>query len=188
VQGVQVHVGLPNVVAVEFNERQPVLTWQQKDKPDQWIDDHGIIFDVRGKAPAKLLAVQADTHPPYFVIVPTPGPTPTATSTPSAPAPVSLPTATREPPPNRMDVIILAEAVTLSKYLPDKAYLIYAEKEGLGWHDARGWDVYFGKTLDDLEMKISMVQAIINQLGQKGIKPKYINLEFLHAPFYRLER
>jgi len=185
-QGVTVNLGLPNVVAVQFNERQPVLVWKQKDKPDLWIDARGALFSARGEVPANLVTVQSDSLPPYYQIVPTPGPTPTAAVTPKAP--VSAPTATTEPAPDRMDLTILAEALTLSKHLPDKADLIYAQKEGLGWHDSRGWDVYFGKTLTDLEMKISMVQAIINQLGQKGIKPKYINLEFLHAPYYRLER
>ena len=81
----------------------------------------------------------------------------------------------------------MASALLLSGHMPKNTNLVYSEKEGLGWHDSGGWDVYFGKTLDDLEMKISMYQAIIDQLKQKSIKPTYVNLEFLNAPYYRVE-
>jgi hypothetical protein len=183
-RGVSVMVSLPKSVAVQFNERQPVLAWKQAEKLS-WIDSQGMIFAARGEAPAALITVQSESAPPRYVIVPTPGPSPTPISTPKsgeeAPQPVV------ELAPERMDLAILNSALLLSGQLPEKAVLIYSAKEGLGWRDPRGWDVYFGKTLDDLEKKISMVQAIITQLGQKGIKPKYVNLEFLHAPYYRLE-
>lgn len=183
-RGVNVMVGLPKSVAVQFNERQPVLAWKQAERVS-WIDAQGMIFAARGEAPAGLITVQSENAPPRYRIVPTPGPSPTPLPTPKgggeAPAPAV------EPAPERMDLAILNSALLLSGQLPDKAVLIYSEKEGLGWRDPRGWVVYFGKTLDDLEKKISMVQAIITQLGQKNIKPKYVNLEFLHAPYYRLE-
>jgi cell division septal protein FtsQ len=91
------------------------------------------------------------------------------------------------PQPVLMDPQIMDSALLLSGHMPKNTNLVYSEKEGLGWHDSRGWDVYFGKTLDDLEMKISMYQAIIDQLNQKGITPSYVNLEFLNAPYYRVE-
>ena len=91
------------------------------------------------------------------------------------------------PKTKQMDLDIMASALLLSEQLPKNTNLVYSESEGLGWHDSRGWDVYFGKTLDDLEMKISMYQAIIDQLEQKGITPSYVNLEYLSAPYYRVE-
>ncbi len=72
-----------------------------------------------------------------------------------------------DPQPVLMDKKIMASALLLSGHMPKNTSLVYSEKEGLGWHDSGGWDVYFGKTLDDLEMKISMYQAIIDQLKQK---------------------
>jgi hypothetical protein len=87
-----------------------------------------------------------------------------------------------------MDLNLLSSALVLSKHLPDKAILIYSEQGGLGWRDSRGWDVYFGKGTENLDMKISMVQAVVDQLNQKKVKPVYINLENLNAPYYRLER
>jgi cell division protein FtsQ len=184
-QNVKMSVGLPNTVGVSFSERQPVLAWKQKDKTS-WVDSRGTIFSARGEPPANLLTITSESPLPLYVAVPTPGSTPTPGPTPKPGSPEIKPTT--EAGPDRMDLAIMSSALMLSGQMPEKAKLIYAEKEGLGWHDSGGWDVYFGKTLDDLEMKISMVQAIINQLGQKGIKPKYVNLEFLHAPYYRLER
>jgi hypothetical protein len=184
-QGVKMSVGLPNSVAVSFTERQPVLAWKQKDKTS-WVDSKGTLFSARGEPPAHLLTVTSESNPPLYQVIPTPGATPTPGA--SAKPDISETKPVVDAGPERMDLAILSSALMLSGQMPEKAYLVYAEKEGLGWHDAGGWDVYFGKTLDDLEMKISMVQAIINQLAQKGIKPKYVNLEFLHAPYYRLER
>jgi hypothetical protein len=181
-QGLSISVGLPNQVSVKFDERQPVMVWKQKDLVS-WVDASGTVFAARGKAPDNLIAVTSSESLPLYQAVPTPGPTPTL----ATPQPGAVPQPTAEPAPSRMDLNILTSALLLSKQMPAKAYLIYAQKEGLGWHDDRGWDVYFGKSLDDLEMKISMYQAMVAQLNQKGVKPKYFNLEFLHAPFYRLE-
>jgi hypothetical protein len=162
------------------------MAWKQKDKTT-WVDSKGTLFTARGAPPANLLTVTSESAPPLYQVIPTPGSTPTPGPTPKPGSSEPKPTLEASEP-ERMDLAIMSSALMLSGQMPEKAYLVYAEKEGLGWHDAGGWDVYFGKTLDDLEMKISMVQAIINQLGQKGIKPKYVNLEFLHAPYYRLER
>ena len=184
-QGVSISVGLPNKVTVSFKERQPVLAWKQKDLVS-WVDATGTIFAARGEPPANLATVTSQDPLPLYQVVPTPGPTPTVVGTPQ-PGDASAVSPTADAAPERMDLNILTSALLLNKQMPAKANLIYAQKEGLGWHDAGGWDVYFGKTLDDLEMKISMYQAMVTQLNQKGIKAKYFNLEFLYAPFYRLE-
>ncbi len=184
-QGIAISVGLPNNVSVRFSERQPVLAWQQKDLV-RWIDASGMLFNARGKAPDKLATVTSTEAVPLYLPAPTPGPIPTADSSAQAASAESTQVAA-DPAPDRMDLQILTSALLLSNQMPAKANLIYSSKEGLGWHDGRGWDVYFGSTLDDLEKKISVYQAIIAQLDQKKIKPTYVNLEFLHAPYYRLE-
>ena len=183
--GISVAVGIPNTVNVQFDERQPVLAWKQKDQV-RWVDSHGVIFNALGKAPANLVTVTSEGNPPPYQIVPTPGPTPTLAATPASGSVAATPLP--EGVPARIDLQILSSALLLSKHLPDKAILLYSEKEGLGWRDSRGWDVYFGKSMAELETKISMVQAIVDQLNQKKIKPVYINLELINAPYYRLER
>ena len=183
-QQVSVLVGFPNQVSVSFSERTPVIAWVLKDQT-LWIDSQGTIFNARGKAPANLLSITSADNPPQAVIAPTPGATEDANAVPAVlqDKPVEI-----TPQPVLMDLKIMASALLLSAQMPKNTHLVYSEKEGLGWHDSRGWDVYFGKTLDDLEMKISMYQAIIDQLKQKDITPSYVNLEFLNAPYYRVER
>ncbi len=182
-QQVSVLVGLPNQVSVSFSERTPVIAWATKDQT-YWIDSEGTIFNARGAAPKGLLTIKSTDTPPISVIVPTPGATPEPNGTPTA---VPDNAKQLDPQPVLMDKKIMASALLLSGHMPKNTNLVYSEKEGLGWHDSGGWDVYFGKALNDLEMKISMYQAIIEQLNQKGIKPSYVNLEFLNAPYYRVE-
>lgn len=184
--GLSIAVGIPNTVKVQFDERVPVLIWKQKDQV-RWVDAHGVVFNAHGQEPPKLVTVTSENEPPRYQAVPTPGPTPTLLPTSPAAASTTL-TPTASGIVTRMDLTILTSAVVLNRHLPDKAILIYSEKDGLGWRDSRGWDVYFGKTIDDLDTKISMVQAIVDQLNQKRIKPVYINLVVLNAPYYRLER
>jgi hypothetical protein len=182
--GLSISVGIPNTVSVQFDERLPVLAWKQKEQI-RWVDAHGVIFNPRGDAPAGLVMVTSESEPPRFLVVPTPGPTPTVLATAAAGAAA---TATPSTIVTRMDLNLLSSALVLSKHLPDKAILIYSESEGLGWRDSRGWDVYFGNTMDSLDVKISMGQAIVDQLNQKKLKPVVINLVRLNAPYYRTER
>jgi hypothetical protein len=182
-QQVSVLVGFPNQVSVSFSERTPVLAWKVKDQT-LWIDAQGTIFNARGTAPKELLTITSTDNPPQKVVAPPPDATLDVSGTPTATPDNSAKAA---PQPVLMDPQIMDSALLLSGHMPKNTNLVYSEKEGLGWHDSRGWDVYFGKTLDDLEMKISMYQAIIDQLNQKGITPSYVNLEFLNAPYYRVE-
>ena len=182
-QQVSVLVGFPNQVSVSFSERTPVIAWKLEDQT-LWIDPQGAIFEARGEAPEGLLTIKSSDNPPQAVVPADPSATPDANATPEI-----LPDKGKviDPKPVMMDLKIMTSALLLSAQLPKNTNLVYSEKEGLGWHDSRGWDVYFGKSLDDLEMKISMYQAIIDQLEQKGITPSYVNLEFLDAPYYRVE-
>ncbi len=182
-QQVSVLVGFPNQVSVRFSERTPVIAWKLKDQT-LWIDPQGTIFNARGKAPEGLLTITSADNPPQAVVAPSPDATPDANGTPAI---VPDTAKVDDPRPVQMDLKIMSSALLLSAQLPKNTNLVYSVKEGLGWHDSRGWDVYFGKTLDDLEMKISMYHAIINQLAQKDITPSYVNLEFINAPYYRVE-
>ena len=75
----------------------------------------------------------------------------------------------------------------LKAQMPENSNLVYGTLNGLGWNDSRGWKVFFGVNLDDMQEKLIMYQAIVDQLTQKEIKPSVISVENIHAPFYRLE-
>jgi cell division protein FtsQ len=58
---------------------------------------------------------------------------------------------------------------------------------GLGWSDPRGWLVYFGENTQNVSMKMTIYQAIIDKLTQEGVQPTMISVEYLDAPFYRTQ-
>jgi hypothetical protein len=37
-------------------------------------------------------------------------------------------------------------------------------------------------------MKMAVYQALVDQLKSEGIQPALISVEYVHAPYYRMER
>ena len=70
----------------------------------------------------------------------------------------------------------------------EEAALVYDPQHGLGWKDSHGWDVFFGVKGDDIPSKIVVYKAIAKQLQADGTTPVLINVEHIHAPYYRLEQ
>jgi hypothetical protein len=66
--------------------------------------------------------------------------------------------------------------------------LIYSHEHGLGWKDGRGWEVYFGTDIQDIDMKLQVYKAILKEIKKKDVRPIFISVEFVHAPYYRLEQ
>ena len=64
---------------------------------------------------------------------------------------------------------------------------MYTAGHGLGWKDPRGWEVYFGMNLKDMEMKLRVYKTLVKRLGKEKIQPQLISVEYVHAPYYRLE-
>lgn len=185
---VSVSVSLPATVSVAVRERQPVMAWKMKDATT-WIDAEGAMFSPHGDA-GKLLTIQSDDRPPLAlapVIVDVSAPVPTvdpkATSASAQVGTIPAPDSSKQ----RVDMSILKAATILGSQMPEKSVLVYNNLNGLGWTDPRGWKVYFGLNLDNIEQKFVMYQTIVDQLTQKKIKPAVISVENIDAPFYRLE-
>ena len=169
---VSVQVGLPATILVTLDERLPVLVWQQ-DANIQWVDADGIAFSPRGEVDA-LIWVEAHAAPPL--------PPRVDDADPSLDADViAAPQAFM--PPDLVSAILM-----LGAQAPEGAPLVYDPRHGLGWNDARGWDVYFGMDVADVETKHLVYQAVAERLQADGIQPALINVEHVHAPYYRLER
>ncbi len=97
------------------------------------------------------------------------------------------------PPPGRGEdqfasPELLRAVVALAEYAPASAPLIYDEKYGLGWQDQRGWLVCFGFDGADVAVKQLVYQAIVKRLEEQNIHPALISVEYVNAPYYRLER
>ena len=175
---VAITVSLPASVNIAVRERQPILAWNSKDKLT-WIDADGVLFAPRGDA-GSLLTVFADGNPPMAQVLPTAADIQTSST-------AAIITPSSDPAKQRVDLKIIDAAALLRTQMPEKSNLVYTTLNGLGWSDPRGWKVYFGLNLDNMAEKLTMYQAIVDQLTQKKIRPAVISVENINAPFYRLE-
>jgi len=177
---VQVKIAMPNQVIVSGKERTPVLAWVYA-KETLWIDGQGHVFPARGEV-GPLLTIQSDAPPPLLPLPPV-----VPENQPNGERPEVSPT---PPPPlvNRnIDPVVMDAAIRLSAIVPPETILAYNSKDGLGWQDARGWKVFVGINLDQMDLKLAEYQAIVDHLTQLGIQPTMISVEHVHAPFYRTE-
>jgi cell division protein FtsQ len=161
IKGVSVKVSLPAIVVVKAQERTPVILWKQGDS-EQWVDLEGLAFPPRGEV-GKLIVVDAKDNPPSI------GKT----------SPMDL----RFISPEMVGVI-----GRMAMKAPKDTPLLYDSEHGLGWMDPFGCQVYFGINLRDIDEKLLVYQALAARLLKDGIQPALISVEFLHAPYYRLER
>ncbi len=179
---VGVSVGLPANLTINVTERQPQILWQQNNRA-LWIDTEGIMFPIRGEAEVPL-TVFATSDPPGVI------------------SPIKEAKESEAPAEIRFDPELMAAqsvypqtttefvrgVLLLGQYLPENTALQYDPQFGLGWQDPSGWLVYFGKDIKDIENKLAEYQAIIVEMQEKNLTPALISLEFMHAPFYRLEQ
>ncbi|NPV57205.1 MAG: hypothetical protein HPY76_11125 [Anaerolineae bacterium] len=175
---VSITVGLPAVVKVEAREREPIMIWQWGER-SMWVDEQGLLFPIRGETEAPLFIVVSDSLPPLVREI-----NPDESFS-TEPEPLVL---TPEGSGQRMVPDILAAARTLSTEMPEGTPLIYDHVKGLGWQDPAGWDVYLGRSVDNLDQKMLMYQAVVDYINQQGIVPAVISVAQVDAPYYRMER
>jgi len=162
---INVGVSLPNTVVVTVEERQPILTWKQ-DGRTVLVDAYGVAFPQRemsGAAPS--LVVEAVSSPPA-------GPSKDILEGSSSAF---------------MRVEMVSAILSMSAQAPKDTPLAYDSRHGLGWKDARGWEVYFGD-VNEIELKLRVYQAMIKQLQKDKLSPVLVSVEHPHKPYYRLER
>lgn len=158
----KVSVELPNRVAVNIVERQPVIQWEQNGMY-VWADAQGVIFIPRG-ARDGLVVVSASGSPPSGS---------QSTTDPFAPVPYLAPQ-------------IVESIRLLAPNVPSGAALLYDPKFGFGWVDARGWTVWFGSNPEQTDVKLRVYAALVDAALQRGIAPVFINVAYPNAPYYRL--
>jgi hypothetical protein len=161
---VDVTVDLPNIVSVKVTERQPVIQWQQ-DGSYAWIDETGAAIRPRGEAQG-LIVVQALATPPAL----------------NVPAEDAL------APPPFISLETVEALKALAPYVPAGMPILYDPATGLSWTDTRGWQAVFGLSVDDVETKVRVYQALVDWLLGRGIRPNLINVAYPSAPFYQTEQ
>jgi hypothetical protein len=158
---VQVSVGLPARVSVTIVERAPIIAWKQGGT-EKWIDADGVAFPPRGDVDA-LMVVEAQDAPlgdaQIFV-----------TS-------------------NLFIEADLLQAIQImATQAPTGTALVYDREHGLGWMDGRGWQAYFGLDFSNMDMKLKVYQQISGEIERQNIHPALVSVEYVHAPYYRMER
>ena len=175
IKSAHVSVAMPNTLDVVIQERIPALLWMDGEDPLFWIDQDGYAFTVRGEANLPI-RVYANTTPPYALGYLD---AQTESDDDTAKADLSL------KPAIDPDFVLTVQRLNTIK--PPESPLLYDEHNGLGWTDPHGWQVYFGIKNEDIDMKLMEYENIVNAILDKNLQPVLISMEFLHAPFYRLE-
>jgi hypothetical protein len=184
-KSVRVSVGLPASVNINVSERQPVILWQQEGS-SYWIDNDGVMFPVIGDVDVQATVI-ASSDPPAAPAEEEPTDEEAGETTVEEEI-EPLFTFFEEPAYPRTTPAFVEGTLAMINYVPEGSALAYNAEFGLGWQDPQGWLVYFGRDINNIELKLAEYQTIVAALQKDGIIPALISLEFLHAPFYRLEQ
>jgi len=182
---IRVVVNLPAQVNVKITERLPQIAWQAKDDL-VWVDSEGYLIPARG-AVNEMLTIQADSLPTYHLKSPIedPGTLKLVRDKPEMkPNPSAM---TFFAQPKQIDGGLLTAILQLNAWMPQEKSLLYQRQRGIGWVDARGWDVFIGQKLEKINEKMVMYETIVKELENQGISPTFFSVEFLHAPYYRTD-
>ena len=177
---ISVKVNLPAKVKVEIVEREPVIAWTQ-DGSEVWVDLQGKAFPPRGTPENPLVRVEGRGIPP--------GAKSTGSINDLQSLPAGMPTSTPITMPSiNLSPTLVTAILALGAQVPADTLLVYDSEHGLGWNDPNGWEVFFGAEDQDMQMKVDVYEALVNRLQNEGIQPELISVEYVHAPYYRMER
>jgi cell division protein FtsQ len=188
---IAIHLVMPNQVSIRLVERQPMIAWDMGDI-QLWIDAEGYLIPARGEN-QDMLTIKADALPTYQLAGET------ARKQQGLENEMIL-NIVRDKPvikggyqeslffafPKQITSDLLTAILQLNAWMPDEKELLYESVRGVGWKDARGWNVFIGSKLESINDKMLMYETIIRQLDDEGIKPAMVSVEFLHAPYYRM--
>ena len=177
---ISVKVNLPATVKVVVTERVPVIDWTQ-DGNEMWVDADGYSFPVRGAISTTLVKVEGHGTPPTIAIDEN-------SDTEQADLAIQVPISTTVVPTYRFSPDLVSAVLALGTKMPPDTLLVYDSEHGLGWNDPQGWEVFFGAEDQDMEMKLAVYQSLVERLQSQGIQPALISVEYVHAPYYRMER
>jgi hypothetical protein len=179
---ISLKVEMSGALKMTVRERQPIIEWKAGDYTF-WIDADGVLMTPRGDG-GPLMIIQSDCGIPL---------TKPVKQITSAIDYANLLLERKITPVNPEDLIntinpvVLKAAVDLNSQMPSGAVLVYDSISGMGWADPRGWKVYFGLSLENIQFKQVEYQAIVDRLTEIGVSPSTISVEHIDSPYYRTE-
>ena len=184
-ESAEIKVSLNGEIVIDAVERVPVLTWDQATiNHVSWVDMEGRIFPALGASDDLVYVLANDAPPP---------PPRLATAenqlnyyyAEEAAIPYILEDKGKE---QLLEPELVQNLLALAHYLPEGSVLVYDGTHGFGWEDPEhGWMVYFGKQLEKPETRVKVYEAVVAMFEERQRKPILISVEYLHAPYYRME-
>lgn len=189
-ESIDISVGLSGKVVIEAVERIPVIAWDQESISSiSWVDVNGMIFPSLGTSEG-LVNVKANAAPPTPPVqVSEQGLETAGQDLADAEDPGNAENSVNvNTPVQLLEPALVDGILNLSKGLPEGSQLVYDGEHGFGWQDPDfGWMVYFGKELDQTNLRLKIYTEIVNMFENKERKPILISVEYMHAPYYRME-
>jgi len=178
---VNVGIHLPASITIHVAEMQPEIAWLFNNQMI-WIDGRGRLIPAVGDA-GEIMTISGD-HPPIYVPI---GEQEEFSIIDKKDFYTGGLLSTFFTIPKRMDANLLSAIIQLYAWLPNEDTLLFEKERGIGWRDIRGWNVFMGSKLENINDKMVMYETIVRELENEGIKPSMVSVEFLHAPFFRVD-
>jgi hypothetical protein len=156
----------PDMIQIVIQEREPALIWEQAGSR-VWVDVRGRVMFLRKDVPGLVR-----------VIVEKP-----SKNIHAGPCPLQGMDEVLGPG-SCIDVDIVAGVLQFKALYPDVAEMVYHPDRGLGFHDGRGWLLWFGNgTYIDTKMAVydRMVESVYSTQGRMPIE---FDVSDPDAPFY----
>lgn len=174
IKAAEVKVNMPESIEIIIQERIPALLWLKDEEIVYWIDQDGYTFTVRGEATLPI-RVYANSEPPH----------PLGWVAPELQLQENASESDKILP--QVDPAFVSTVQKLNGIKPPESPMLYDKENGLGWVDPHGWQVYFGDEDENIDMKLLEYTKIVETILDRNLQPILISMEFLHAPYYRLE-
>jgi len=157
----------PNMVQITITEREPALVWEQ--------GGLRVWADVRGR----IMALRRDDDKLVRVVVQNPSKSPTSPACPAMGLNNVL------GPGTCIEAEIIAGALQFKALYPNVDVMVYDPAKGLGYHDGRGWVLWFGNGVD-IVTKMAVYNKIVDSVLARGKRLVEVNVSDPDAPYYSL--
>ena len=187
---VEVRTGIPNSITIHLDERQPVLAWSQ-DGTTRWISADGVAFDPYGEA-GSIVTIAAEGNPPT-------GKTNLTVAKQEQPktlasiilkkevAEADPEKITATPPKSFIDPSLIPAIQAIASQVPEGVHADLPPPLRPGLAGSAGLDGLLRNESDDMPAKLNMYRTIVDKLKAQGETPSLISMEYLYAPYYRME-